>query len=347
MTAPFIREEFECISDLVRAEMRRSLSGGADIDPRLVYEATATGANSSTPSEGNALVGTDHSMMVWEIAQAISRILGLTRKLPITGKTNKLRLPTVNEKSRVNGSRSGGMALAWLDEAQTFPQSRPEFADRLLIAKLLAGVLYVSNELLSDSPAFNSWFPVAVGRELAFMTEDSILNGTGAGQPLGLLRSDALITITPESGQAAGTLRAENCARMAARLWSASYDSPGTAWVTSNDGFYQLESQRKANGTPLVEYVGGQRLIMGWPVIVSEHAQPLGSVGDLILADFGEYIISERESGIVGSIHLRYLSDESALRVKTRVDGQLGWSSPVIPKTGGATQSPAITLDAR
>ena len=46
---------------------------------------------------------------------------------------------------------------------------------------------------------------------------DALLNGTGAGQPLGILNSNALVSVAKESGQDAATILAENIEKMYAR----------------------------------------------------------------------------------------------------------------------------------
>lgn len=342
-----LNESFATIADMARALQRYEASGGADFDRRLVLQATPTGLHSATPTEGGFLVDTQHTLDIWEKADEVGELLRRTTRIPITTRSNRLRLPCVNETSRANGSRAGGLALAWLDEAEEFPQSDLRFGEMNLIAKLLGGTCFTTNELLADSPAFNSWFPRAAGKELAFCVEDAIVNGSGAGRPLGILNSDSLITVQPESGQAPATVRSENISKMASRLFSGCWNSPGVVWLCNTDVFAQLENQRAANGAPLVQYSLGQRHMIGWPLLTCEFTSQLGALGDIILCDLREYIVSEREAGILGSIHLRFLQDETALKIKTRVDAQPGWSSPITPKSGSQTQSAFVTLAAR
>ena len=57
----------------------------------------------------------EQAIDVWEKATATGQILQRVTKLPKT-MPGALSLPTVNETSRANGSRSGGFALAWLED---------------------------------------------------------------------------------------------------------------------------------------------------------------------------------------------------------------------------------------
>jgi HK97 family phage major capsid protein len=46
------------------------------------------------------------------------------------------------------------------------------------------------------------------------MLDDAIINGTGAGMPLGVLNAGCLVSVTKESGQKADTIVAENAVKM-------------------------------------------------------------------------------------------------------------------------------------
>jgi HK97 family phage major capsid protein len=50
--------------------------------------------------------------------------------------------------------------------------------------------------------------------EIAFRLDDAIINGTGAGQPLGVINAASTVTVSKESGQAADTVVFENCLKI-------------------------------------------------------------------------------------------------------------------------------------
>lgn len=50
--------------------------------------------------------------------------------------------------------------------------------------------------------------------EFGFKVDDAIINGTGAGMPVGILNSKALVTVPKEPGQAAGTITVQNIVNM-------------------------------------------------------------------------------------------------------------------------------------
>jgi len=91
--------------------------------------------------------------------------------------------------------------------------------------------------------------------------------------------------------------------------------------------------------------------LMGRPVMVVEQCAVLGTVGDIILADFQNgYVLAEKGGMQTDmSIHVRFVYDESVFRFVYRCDGQPVLASAVIPYKGGATntQSHFVALETR
>ena len=88
--------------------------------------------------------------------------------------------------------------------------------------------------------------------------------------------------------------------------------------------------------------------IFGRPVIEHEYGAAVGTAGDIMLVDWGEYLMIEK-GGIesASSIHVNFTSGEQVFRFTYRCDGQHAWNSALTPNSGGDTLSPIITLAAR
>ena len=84
------------------------------------------------------------------------------------------------------------------------------------------------------------------------------------------------------------------------------------------------------------------------PVLPVEHCAALGTVGDILFADFGQYLLADK-GGIqsASSIHVQFLTDETVFRFLYRVDGQPLWHAPLTPASGGSTRSPFVSLATR
>jgi HK97 family phage major capsid protein len=88
--------------------------------------------------------------------------------------------------------------------------------------------------------------------------------------------------------------------------------------------------------------------IFGAPVLKCEQCKTLGTLGDIILADFSQYVIAEK-GGIeaASSIHVRFLTDETTYRFVLRMDGQPWWQGVLTNYEGSGTTSPFIALETR
>ena len=78
-----------------------------------------------------------------------------------------------------------------------------------------------------------------------------------------------------------------------------------------------------------------------------EQSSPLGTIGDVILADMAQYIILQFPLQSAMSADVAFLTDETVFRFMLRLDGAPVYASPVTAANGTATRSPFVTLAAR
>jgi HK97 family phage major capsid protein len=341
MNAPIYAKDFATADEFLIAVVRAGLN--QPHDPRLRWSAAA-GANESVPAEGGFLVQQDFALELIEAVEAFSTILRDTNRQPMT-RGNVLRLPTFDERSRVAGSRFGGARVYRAGEGLSVPASMPKYkAVNLHLTKLMANST-ATGELSDDVPALLTILKRTFAAEAATVADDEIIGGSGAsGEMLGVLNSPALITIDPESGQAAQTVRAENAVKAWARCWA-----PGqrkAVWLYNSELAPQLFALAY-NGTPLVTFGTGGPLMMGRPLIAHESCRTPGTVGDLLLVVPDQYVIGERPAEFADSLHLRFVEHEQCFRFIWRIAGQPGWSSALTPMNGTNTVSPFIAIGAR
>ena len=232
--------------------------------------------------------------------------------------------------------------------------SKPKFRKIDLSLKKLIGLCYATDELLQDSTALGGVIQEAFTSEFSFRTDDAILNGSGAGMPLGIIPSGALVSVAAEAGQASATINSLNIFKMWARLLPAA--EKNAVWIVNKDVYPQLFSLNVAvglGGIPVwlpAGSISGQpySTLFGKIVIPCEASATLGTVGDVILADLGGYVLAEK-GGIKSdmSIHVRYLYDESVFRFVLRIDGQPALASPITPFKGSSTLSHFVGLATR
>ena len=189
------------------------------IDERLLN--TASGANESVPSDGGFLVQTDFATELLKNAYETGILAPKCKKIPISTNANGLKINALDDSSRANGARWGGIQTYWENEADQLIASKPKFRTMDLSLKKLTGLCYATDELLQDASALQSVITQGFAEEFGFKIDDVILNGTGSGQPLGILNSPSLVTVEKENGQTE-KITVENLIKMWSRCWGRS-----------------------------------------------------------------------------------------------------------------------------
>ena len=347
------QDRFSSFGEQMAAVLMAGRPGGK-VDPRLFN--AASGLNESVPSEGGFLVQQDFSNDLLQEVFATGILASRCRRQPISGNANSIKINGVDETSRAS-TRYGGIIGYWEDEAAEKTASKPKFRKIELSLKKLIGLCYATDELLDDAAALEAFIRTAFVGEFGFLLDDAIINGTGAGQPLGVLNAGSLVSVDKETGQTAATVVAENIVKMYSRRFAG--QTGNYAWFYNQNIEPQLFTMSLAVGTggvPIYMPPGGLSdapygRLLGLPAIAIEQAATLGTVGDIILANFQNGYILAEKGGIKAdmSIHTRFIYDESCFRFVMRVDGQPVRASALTPYKGGATatQSHFIALASR
>lgn len=148
---------------------------GARLEKKALGEATG--------ASGGYLVPEEHVREVKErvTAQAVVRRAGAT-VYPMA--TDTLNIPRV----------SGGATAYWVGENTQIPAAEQTFAQVQLVAKVLAAMVKVSNQLLQDtSGAAEAAIRRDVAKVIALAEDMAFLQGTGAAnEPLGILNTSGV-----------------------------------------------------------------------------------------------------------------------------------------------------------
>ena len=320
---------------------------------RLSHQKAIGGMSELVPADGGLLVQTDTQMSIMERVYSTGSLLQRVAMIPISANSNSLTLYGVDETSRATGSRQGGIQFYWASEGEEKTGSKPKFREINFKLNKAIGLVKATDELLADASALEGWIMQRLPQELRFGVEDSIIRGTGAGQPLGVLNAGCTVSVAKEDAQDAATVVSQNIIKMWARRWAASNDY---VWLINQDVTPQLHQLNLPVGT------GGALVYMppgglsqspygslyGRPVIEIEYCSTVGTVGDVILFSPSAYQMIDKggvQSAV--SIHVLFTTDQSVFRFVLRVDGKPLWHQPLTPYQGTKTQSPFITLATR
>lgn len=345
-------EHYRSFGEQLQAVQQFFVTRGATEDKRLVR--APTGAGEVDPTGGGFLVQTDFSTAIWMLAHDMGEILGRVNKIPISANANGIKIPGVDETSRATGSRWGGVQSYWADEGTTVTPTKPKFRMIEFNLHKLFSLMYTTDELLQDSTALTAIAGQAFSEEVMFMTEDAIVEGSGAGLPMGVLNSPSLVTIAKKTGQAAGTIVRENLDEMWSRCWGRSRKN--AVWFINQDCEPQLNQLNQAVG------LGGQLVYMppgglsgapyatlyGRPLVTTEYNSALGAPGDILLADLSQYTLIDK-GGVQAatSMHVAFLTDQMVFRITYRVDGKPMWTTALTPFKGSTPKSPFVALAQR
>jgi len=348
---------FKTFGEQLQAVARAGMPGQAP-DVRLFdVESRAAGLSEGVPSEGGFLVQEDYTDRLIGSVYETGLLAGRCLRYTVSERSNKIKVPGIDESSRATGSRYGGVRIYNLDEAGEKLSSKPKFRQIELTLRKKIGLCYSTDELIQDAALLEQVVTESFRQEMAFTLDDEIINGTGAGQFLGILNAPCLVTVSKEAGQPADTLLYENLLKMVARYNGSM--SRGL-WLANRDIIPALFQMAIAIGVggelvfrPGDVNRGQPPVLLGFPVVWMEQSATLGTVGDLVLADPGAYAIGDKASAVetAVSMHVRFIYDETAFRFVYRCDGQPIYASAVTPYKGAGggddTQSPFVALETR
>jgi hypothetical protein len=334
---------------------------------QLEKRAQPAGSSEMIPADGGFLIQPDFSNEILMISHETGLIYTRANKIPISPDTNSIKLPGIDEQSRANGSRWGGVLMYWENEADALIGTKPKFRMIELVMKKLTGLYYATNELLADARALGAVVMRAFGEEVGFRLDDGVIRGTGQGQLLGVLNAPCLVTVPKETGQATQTVVYENIKKMWGRMWPRS--RANAIWFVNADVEQQLLGLVQIAGIAGESVVGmpgafpnraitltgygtdyGTSImsIYGRPVVVVEQCATVGTPGDIILADYSQYVMADKgDVQAAVSLHVRFLTDEQTFRWIFRVDGQPQWHTSLQPFQGTNNMSPFISLAQR
>jgi HK97 family phage major capsid protein len=335
--------------DFIQA-VKRAAYQPHDIDKRLlahqeraIKDLKASGLNENIPSQGGFLVQQDVAAGILDKMWGVGTVLSRFAAIPVSG--NGLVLNGVDETSRSDGYRMGGVQGYWLEEGGTKTATKPKFYQVDLKLKKVCAAAYATDELLEDASALESWLLSEVPNELRFKVEAAIINGDGVGKPLGILPSPALVSIARVDASEIDSVDV-------AKLWALRY--PGAndyVWFCNANIMPQLLNMSIGN-YPIYLPPGGYSAapygsLLGRPIIETEYNPGLGTLGDILLASPSQYaLISKGGVKSASSIHVQFLTDETTFRWTYRVDGQPKWAAGVTAYASTDTISPFVALTA-
>jgi HK97 family phage major capsid protein len=312
--------------------------------------AATGGATISIPSDGGLFLQGETVVDLMTNGFNNSEILPRMAKRTLTA-TQFIEIIGIDEKSRKDGSRGGGIRVYTDKELGSVDPSKTTFNKIRVEPKKLTGLFYCSEEWQRNVTFMGQEVRQLFGEEFAFKCQNLGIRGSGAGEGLGALSSGCLVTVPKRGGQVAGTIVSANLSEM----W-AQYRGMGknAAWLINRDCRPQLDGLSITAGTSALEprFVAydsqGILRIKGAPVIEIEQCETVGTVGDIILADWSQVVAADQgDINEAMSIHVNFIYGQNTYRFTYYFDCQPRWASPITPFKGSKPTSPLVVLATR
>lgn len=328
-----------------------------------VHDRRLTILNAAATTAGSEGIGADGGFAVppeyrQQIVEAVADEDGVTERVDqFPTSSNSVTVPL--DETTPWGTT--GIRAFWEAEASAATPTKPNLRTATIKLNKLMALVPVSDELLEDAPLMQTYLPRLIASRIAFARQLAIVQGSGVGQPLGIVSAPATISQAAEASQAAGTFNFANARKMLKRLHGARDRAFWLAHPDHEDSIIGMAfEQRNLAGT---ENVGGHSLsiapggigaaveprLLGLPVVFSHACSAPGAVGDVILCNGAGYWVVTKASGLRMdvSIHMYFDAGQTAFRASLRVAGQPWLSAPIQPRAGTNTRSHFVTLAAR
>lgn len=306
------------------------------------------------PEAGGYLAPPEYTGRLITMGIEKGRIFPLCQIVPM--KSNEQKTPVAASLDESSGLLYGGVKFAWVDEEGTKPEKEFKLQEITLRARTLAALCKSSNQLLEDSsPRAEQVINDIFSRSWAWSLDDVVLNGTGVGQPRGIIGAPCTYVQAKESGQSSATLVWPNIKKMYSHLWEDSHESAALRWLINPEGIEQILSLNQPVGTAgssmIIASGEGVRpvpkTLLGIPIIWTSHCSALGAKGDVVLADLLNFVVGLRKGlSVAVSIHKYFETNHSLFRFEGRGDGQPIPASTIKTRTNFEV-SPFVTLAAR
>jgi HK97 family phage major capsid protein len=291
----------------------KAKSGGG-FDNRLM---AAANTGSSDPY-GGFLVPEIVDTQVRSTSTRAADWLRLRNEIMVSdGSSPSLRMPALADRDRSNGDIAG-FEMRRTSEATDITGDVVEFRSRGLEQSKSAGLVKVSNELLSDNVVgLDQVLFRLFGEALADTQARDTLTGSGVDEPTGIIGNAVTYEVAKESSQTADTIFGENLLKMRARV----KNFANAIWVAHPETITELANARlEGTNSDTFLYRPGSGTdvpdtLMGRPIFYSDKAPRLGEAGDIVVFDPSAYDYRFARLRIDTSVHVAFESDVTVFRV--------------------------------
>lgn len=253
-----------------------------------------------------------------------------------------ITMPALDQSGANPGNMFGGMQFAWIEEGGDKPETDADLKGITLTPHEIAGFVTVTDKLLRNWQASSAFIEALMRQGINAAEDYAFLRGNGITQPLGVVNAPATKYVNRTN---ANQINYVDLLKMASVLlmrggspvWSAPQSSlVQFGQLTDPEGHYIWKADARD---------GFAGTLLGYPLRWNNRAPALGSKGDIILADWSQYLIKDGSGPYVAaSEHVKFTQNKTVIKIFWNVDGA-PWMHAPIKEENGYEVSPFVGLD--
>lgn len=303
-------------------------------------------------SGGEYLLPLQQDDSLFRVDNAQDGILQRGRRFTVRGRT--LRIPhVVQTDGDLTRPLSSISNVQIIGEASSKDIREPVIGQRTLTVFKYAAITQVGDETLEDdlTGELQSALVQMVGGEiLNQMNYDMTINGGGTTNSVGALHTSANAALIKVTRQTQNRIKYQD----AINMWVRHTHGPRSFWMVSRRAFAELPQFELSTGSSAVwsaNFMSNpNQTLLGYPVVVCDFLNTLGSESDFALVNPDFYAVGLRKALTVeSSIHYAFRDDVTTWRFVARgggipiPDGTYAYRSAASTKVD--EHSPFVTLD--
>ena len=272
-------------------------------DPRLMINAVSTFGGEGVGADGAYALPPQFVANITNAVMPAESFLNALR--PIQTNSSTLVVPT-NEKAPWSAT---GITSAKTAEGAAITQSKPGLNEVRVTLYKAASLVSVSEEALSDIPFLASWVMDQMGQHLRYQLEDWVINGTGTGEPLGVINAASTVAIS-DAASTASTFGAVDIQSMEAALAPGS----GAFYLCNPTAFPALASMSTGTGGVMLMQpdmsVAPKQTLLGRPLYKAEVCPVLDTTGDVMLIQPSGFVFATKSNGVQTASTIGFAFDQ-------------------------------------
>lgn len=346
MPGPEAKREFESVGDFMAA-VTKHYNGKGD-DPRLTWDDSAgiqaADQQMSDGASGGFLVPTQFRDTLLRVDPQEAIIESRSNVMEVgTPPDSAITMPALDQTGSSPDNVYGGIAVDWIGEGDTKPETDAAFREIELQPHEIAAHVPITDKLMRNAPAMSGQIETLMRGALAGARERAYLQGDGVAKPLGMINAGAAYAVNR------GTASEVNYTDLDSMVGRLHMDG-SPYWLISQSAYSQLTRVQDPNGNYVWQpnaVEGSPGSLFGYPVFFHQRSPTLGNKGDVVLCSTNPYYMVKPGSGpfvAMGYINNDFVQNRTRVKVFHNVDGK-PWLTEPFTQEGGYDVSPFVVLD--